>query len=89
LATTSFGGIIDSEGPIREAVIGKAKRYGVLDLPLVVAVNATDHFISERDVLTALYGSVRGWDEPDIGVDSRGVWGSVNSPRWTRLSAVI
>jgi hypothetical protein len=48
LAATTFGGIIDSEGPIRDAVIRKAKRYGVLDLPLVVAVNATDHFISER-----------------------------------------
>jgi hypothetical protein len=89
LATTSFGGIIDSEGPIRDAVIGKAKRYGVLDLPLVVAVNATDHFISERDVMSALYGSVSGWVEPELLNDSRGVWGSVNKPRWTRLSAVM
>ena len=89
LATRTFGGIIDSEGPIRNAVIGKAKRYGVLDLPLVVAVNATDHFISDRDVLSALYGSISGLGEPEMLNDSRGVWGSVDKPIWTRLSAVL
>lgn len=89
LATKSFGGIIDSEGPIRDAVAAKAKRYGILDLPLVVAVNATDHFISERDVLGALCGSVSGWVEPEILNDSRGVWGSNKRPAWTRLSAVL
>ena len=89
LASTSFGGKIDSEGPIRDAVIAKAKRYGVLDRPLVVAVNAPDHFISERDMLGALYGSVSGQEEPEILNDSRGVWGSNNRPAWTRLSAVL
>lgn len=89
LATISFGGIIDSESPIREAVLSKAKRYGVLDLPFVVAVNASDQFISDRDVLTALYGSVSGWNEPELLNDSRGVWGSVNRPAWTRVSAVL
>jgi hypothetical protein len=89
LATTSFGGIIDSETPIKDAVIGKAKRYGVLDLPFVVAINTTDHFISERDVLGALYGSVSGWHEPEMLNDSRGVWGSDKNPTWTRVSAVL
>lgn len=89
LATISFGGIIDSESPIRDAVLSKAKRYGVLDLPFVVAVNASDQFISDRDVLTALYGSVSGWNEPELLNDSRGVWGSVNRPVWTRVSAVL
>lgn len=89
LATLSYGGIIDSEGPIRDAVVAKAKRYGVLDLPFVVAVNTSDQFISERDVLAALYGSVSGWEEPEILNDSRGVWGSDNTPKWTRVSAVV
>jgi hypothetical protein len=89
LASTTFGGIIDSESPIRDAVITKAKRYGVLDFPLVVAINVTDHFISERDVVRALYGSVSGWEEPEILNDSRGVWGSNTRPTWTRLSAVL
>jgi hypothetical protein len=89
LATTTFGGIIDSEGPIRDAVIGKAKRYGALDLPFIIAINTTDHFISERDVLAALYGSVSGSYEPEILNDSRGVWGSDKNPTWTRVSAVL
>lgn len=89
LATISFGGIIDSVSPIRDAVLSKAKRYGVLDLPFVVAVNASDQFISDRDVLTALYGSVSGWNEPELLNDSRGVWGTVNRPAWTRVSAVL
>jgi len=89
LASNSFGGIIDSEGPIRTAVAAKAKRYGILDLPLVVAVNATDDFISERDVLGGLYGSISGWEEPELLNDARGVWGSNSRPTWTRLSAVL
>lgn len=89
LGSRSFGRIIDSETPIRDAVIAKAKRYGVLDLPLVVAINATDLFISKRDVLSALYGSVSGLAEPEILNDSRGVWGSNARPTWTRLSAVL
>ena len=89
VAATTFGGIIESETPIKNAVIGKAKRYGLLDLPLVVAVNATDSFISDRDVLSALYGSVSGRHEPEMLNDSRGVWGSIDNPAWTRLSAVL
>lgn len=86
LGSISFGGIIDSERSIRDAVIAKAKRYGVLDLPLVVAINVTDPFITERDVLRALYGSVSAGSESERLNDSRGVW--VNNT-WTRLSAVL
>ena len=86
LGSISFGGVIDSERSIRDAVIAKAKRYGVLDLPLIVAINVTDPFITERDVLGALYGSLSGGREPEILNDSRGVW--VNNT-WTRLSAVL
>jgi hypothetical protein len=89
LATKTFGGVIDSESPIKNAVISKAKRYGRLDLPLVVAVNTTDPFISDRDVLNALYGSIRGWNDAEIMNDSRGVWGSVDNPKWTRVSGVL
>jgi hypothetical protein len=89
LGIKTFGGIIDSEGPIRHAIIKKAGHYGVLDLPLVVAVNATDVFLSEKDVLHALYGSFHGWPEPELLNDERGVWGSFENPNWTRVSAVL
>lgn len=85
----TFGGIIDSEGPIKTAVIKKARHYGVLDLPLLVAVNATDVFLSERDVLHALYGSFQGWPEPELLNDDRGVWGNVKNPKWTRVAATL
>lgn len=89
LGMKTFGGIIDSEGPIKTAVTTKAKRYGVLDLPLVVAVNATDLFLSDRDVLNALYGSFQGWPEPELLNDERGVWGNVDNPKWTRVAATL
>jgi hypothetical protein len=89
LGIKTFGGIIDSEGPVKHAIIKKASSYGVLDLPLVVAVNATDVFLSERDVLHALYGSFHSWPEPELLNDERGVWGNVNNPKWTRVSAAI
>jgi hypothetical protein len=89
LGITTFGGTIDSEGPIKTAVIAKAKRYGVLGLPLVVAVNATDVFLSDREVLRALYGSFQGGPEPELLNDERGVWGSVENPHWTRVGAVL
>jgi hypothetical protein len=89
LGMKTFGGIIDSEGPIKHAVIKKAGHYGILDLPLVVAVNATDVFLSDRDVLHALCGSFHGWPEPELLNDDRGVWGSFENPNWTRVSATF
>ena len=89
LGMKTFGGKIDSEGPIKHAVVKKAGHYGVLDLPLVVAVNATDVFLSDRDVLHALYGSFHGWPEQELLNDDRGVWGTVNNPKWTRVSAAL
>lgn len=89
LGIKTFGGIIDSEGPIKHAVIKKAGRYGVLNLPLVVAVNATDVFLSDRDVLHALYGSFHGWPDPELLTDRRGIWGAIENPNWTRVSAAL
>ena len=89
LGMKTFGGIIDSEGPIKHAVVKKAAHYGVLDLPLIVAVNATDVFLSEKDVLHALYGSFSGYSEPELLNDDRGVWGNFENPNWTRVSATL
>ena len=44
--------------PIRDAVIGKATRYGDLDLPYVVAVNAMSDHAEEEDAVEALFGSL-------------------------------
>lgn len=70
-------------------MIEKAGSYGKLDLPFVVALNALDPFIRQRDILKTLYGSIRGFDEPEILGDSTGVWGSSRDPKCTRVSAVL
>lgn len=89
LGIKTFGGKIDSEGSIKDAVVKKAKHYGILDHPLVVAVNVTDLFLNERDVLHALYGSFHGWPDAELLNDERGIWGNAANPKWTRVSAVL
>src|SRR2546430_8119671 len=66
---------------IRDGVMKKAGRYGELDLPYVIAINALDRYmptltkggIIEGHLRAALFG-------PD------GVLGSASSPRYTRVS---
>jgi hypothetical protein len=54
----SFGaGLLHTAEPIRDAVKGKATRYGQLDLPYVIAVGALDDFADEDDALDALFGT--------------------------------
>jgi hypothetical protein len=47
---------IDGWTPIRDAVRSKARRYGELDLPLVVAVNADTFNLDPIDEVQALFG---------------------------------
>jgi hypothetical protein len=77
---------------IRDAVIGKATRYGDLDLPYVVAVNATSDFADEEDAVDALFGPLativpEEGDEHEFARLADGVWkgGGQN----TRVSAVL
>ncbi|WP_444460019.1 hypothetical protein [Rhodobacter capsulatus] len=87
------GGIIHPENAIRSAVIGKASRYGEIDLPLVIAVNALDEFATIDDAIDALFGTkavlvredceLRPVREPD------GAWRGPASPVYTRSSAVL
>jgi hypothetical protein len=48
---------VQPEVPIRDAVGSKATRYGELDLPYVVAVNAMGDYVDEEDAINALFGS--------------------------------
>ena len=87
---------VQPQAPIRDAVIGKATRYGDLDLPYVVAVNAMSDYADEENAIDALFGSLAvvvrrteaGYeDEPTRMPDGawRGRSGSIN----TRVSAVL
>ena len=82
---------------IRESVDKKASKYGELDAPYVVAVNATGEYQNAEDAFDALFGSpciiVRHYDDGRVEhMDSRnpdGVWRGKNGPRNIRLSAVL
>lgn len=87
---------VQPQEPIRSAVLGKAGRYGDLDAPYVVAVNALSTYAREDDAIDALFGtepvSVRqtaeGFEDR-IGRDADGVWYGPRGPVNTRVSAVL
>ena len=68
---------IDSVSALRDTLLEKARRYGELNLPYVIAVNAlTDFPVDSDDVWGALFGN-------------EGVWTGSSGPRYTRLSCVV
>ena len=90
-------GMIDSSTPVQHAIQKKAGKYGRLDAPLVVAVNARDGFLDEDDEMSALFGKEQVTftpDRPDLPVrltrKGDGVWIKGDyEPRYTRLAAVL
>jgi len=78
---------------IRERITGKATRYGNLELPLVVAVNAAGSDARLSHVEEALFGTEK-WGltrdgEPIAGRANDGVWKGPKGPRCRALSAVL
>jgi len=67
----------------------KARRYGDLDRPFVIALLANDVFVDEENIASALYG------EPGFGVDANGevslgrAGGLWSDGAGTRVSAVL
>lgn len=82
---------------IRNAVIKKANRYGALDLPYVVAVNAMGQFSDEDHADFALFGTeavvfnrnVHGELNHRFQRNPDGVWYGPHGPRKTGVSAVL
>ena len=87
------GGVIHPEVAIRSAVENKASRYGEIDLPLVVAVNALEEFAKKDDAIDALFGTtsvvVRNGCEPREVRNSDGAWRGPSGAVNTRSSAVL
>lgn len=82
---------------VRESVEKKASRYGTLDLPYVVAINAMSDFQNEQDVIDAMFGSpcvvVRRFEDGRIehqdNREDNGVWRGPDGPRKQGLTAVL
>ena len=90
----NFGaGFVDGWTPIRDAVLSKARWYGVLDLPLVVAVNVDTFNLDPIDEAQALFGQEQviltagaKQDEPRFERAPNGAWRGPSGPRGTRCS---
>lgn len=89
--------LTDDSTPVRQAILDKARKYGQLDAPLVVAVNVCDPFFDKDDELETLFGKEqivyfegRPDLSPELGREPDGVWiRGGYQPRYTRLSAVL
>lgn len=90
----SFGaGWIDGWTPIRDAILAKARRYGELDLPLVVAVNVDTFNLDPIDESQALFGQEQyvftvgaNHGEPRFTRAPNGAWRGPSGPRGRRCS---
>jgi hypothetical protein len=87
---------VTTNDDVRGALEKKAGRYGVLDQPYVVAVNALEMFAREDAAIDALLGSpcvaVEQTSRGFISRESRnpdGVWCGPTGARRNRLSAVL
>ena len=82
---------------IRNAILAKAGRYGNLDLPYVIAVNALGDALDRGIIMEALFGQeqVVSYASP-LGVERveetralDGAWINESGPRYTRVSAIL
>lgn len=85
---------INTWEPLRAAVKAKANRYGALDKPLVVAINAESFHLDPIDEAQSLYGE-EFWIEvighPELSRPDRrqnGAWRGPKGPQNRRASAV-
>lgn len=82
---------------IRAAVEGKADKYGVLGLPLLIAVNVMDDFCDDDDVRNALFGEEQvvvirqgvGVFRHECNRVPNGAWYGRRGPRNDLVSGVI
>jgi hypothetical protein len=89
----SFGAIEDT-GPLRRKLKKKAKHYGVLEHPYVIAVLSAGTFVDDEDISHALYGSRRYFRDPSRAEwlperQRDGLWMQPAGPVNTRVSAII
>lgn len=87
----SYGaGWIDGWTPIRNVIVKKTRRYGNLDLPLVIAVNVDTFKLDQIDISQALFGEEQfifsGESEPQMQRAANGAWHQPSGRRGERCS---
>jgi hypothetical protein len=85
----------DSKETIRRTLHAKAKHYGKIGEPFVIAVNTLGPWEYDKDEqLETLFGTRQEyvpWGNEELRVRylKDGFWGNADSPKYTRVSAVI
>lgn len=97
-ATVGPAQFTDSQSAIRSAMKKKATKYGDLDLPLVVAINALDEYACDDDMMGALFGEeclvapvYRDGRSGEVRETRKGdgAWRGPTGPRGRNVSAAI
>lgn len=95
LLAVQFGqaGWVDSWSAIRDAIRFKGSKYGLLDKPLVIAVNFAGRHLDRMDEMQALFGQDQvtfAVDDPEIEPRHtrapNGAWFGAGGPVFTRVS---
>jgi hypothetical protein len=89
-----LGGYLNDVPQIRQAVTRKGQHYGTPHKPLMVAVLATNTFVRDREVMSALFGSEAVRVQIDTGATTPvrnpdGVWIGKSGSSGRRISAVL
>ena len=75
--------LVDNTKPMRNAIIEKAKKYGEIGIPYVVAVHASGRRIDDINVMEALFGKERyGYHIDETGLEPMGMTRAPNGV-WT------
>jgi hypothetical protein len=85
---------VNDSQAVRDALVRKAGRYGKLDLPYLIAVNAPSQHLDRIDMMEALFGKeqfvVRPNErEPEMIREPNGLWTGPVGARYRRVSAVL
>lgn len=87
------GGVVQPHLPIKAAVESKASRYGQLDRPYIIAVNALEQCANADAAIEALFGTNRVVMTEDgdhaLASNRDGAWIGPDGPVHTRVSAVL
>ena len=86
---------VDSKKPIIASLKNKAKKYGNLKKPYIIALNILDLTIDKDDIFESLFGSISYRFNTNTSCftdtirEPNGFWFTKKGPTYTRVSGVI
>lgn len=78
---------------LRKKIVKKASKYGKLDKPYIIAVNACSEFMDDETISESLFGdkkvAIDSINNTRLIYDPNGVWTCKSGIRYTHLSGVL